>query len=148
MSFRIRWAIQGIGWAVQTLAAYFIPFVLNLALAASASEPETIMWEIANYLLFLSVGLTLGILVARLLPASTGSGRWVWTGPVGLLVFCAAWEISTERFDIISLWFGMGEAGWIKALVTWPTLACCSYSAAMRWVRRRRNRPAAGTANT
>jgi hypothetical protein len=145
MSLKICWAIQAIGWAAQTLAAYFIPLVLDFALLAN--EPETIVWEIANYVFFALAGLIFGTLVAWLRPPSIERGRWVWTGPVGLLVFLAAWEVSTGHFDIISLWFGMGEGGPIKAFVTWPTLACCTYSAVMASVRRRRNRPLAGRAN-
>ncbi len=103
------------------------------------------LWEIANYLYFAVAGLTFGILVAKLLPASAESGRWVWIGPVGLLILCAAWEMCAGRFDIISVWFGMGEGGPIKAFVTWPTLACCTYSTAMHRARRTHN-PLAGGA--
>jgi hypothetical protein len=137
LSFKIGWAVQAAGWAVQTLAAYFIPLVLDFILAVWINEPETMMWETANYVFFTLAGLTFGILVAGLMPASTESGRWVWASPVGLLVFCAVWEMSTGRFDIISVWFGMGEDGPIKTFVTWPALACCTYSAAVEWRRRR-----------
>jgi hypothetical protein len=141
LSFKLGWAVQVAGWAVQTFAVYLIPLALNFAWFHG---PETMIWEIANYVFFLLAGLFFGILVAALLPGSTGSGRRVWIGPVGLLVFFAVWELSTGRFDILSVWFGMGEGGPIKAFVTWPALACCTYSAAMQRARRRRSHSSAG----
>ncbi len=140
LSFTSGWGVQAIGWAVQTLAVYFIPLVQNFILAVWIHHPETVAWEIAHYLFFAIVGLTLGVLVSQVLPASTESGRWVWAAPVGLMLFCAIAEIAAGHFDIISLWFGMGEAGWITMLVTWPAVGCCTYSAAMEWARRRRHR--------
>lgn len=140
LSFKLGWATQVAGWVVQTLAAYLIPFALNVALIHG---PETMTSEIANYIFFLLGGLLLGTLVAKLLPGSTDSGRQIWVAPVALLVFFAVWEISTGRFDILSVWFGMGEGGPIKAFVTWPALACCTYSAAMEWERRTRGRSSA-----
>jgi hypothetical protein len=137
MSFKV-------GWAVQTLAMYLIPLALAMILATWINEPDTVTWEIANYGFFVLAGLTFGLSVAGLLPASAESGRWVWTGPVGLLVLSAVMEISGGRYDIITLWFGSGEAGWVCLFVTWPALACCTYSAAMEWARRRRNRSLAG----
>jgi len=140
LSFRI-------GWAIQTVVAYFVPLAGALFLAVVINEQDTVRWEVASYGFFIFAGLILGGLVAVLLPASTRSGRWVWTGPVGLLVLFAFWEICLGRFDIITLWFGTGEAGWISTLVTSPALACCTYSAAMEWALRRRNRSSTRTAH-
>jgi hypothetical protein len=134
-----------ISWAVQTLIAYFVPLSSALFLAVRVNEPDTKLWEVASYAFFALAGLILGILVAWLLPASKEGGRWVWAGPVGLLVLGAIWEICLGRFDIITLWFGTGESGWIKTLVTWPALASCTYSAAMEWARRVRSGSSAGT---
>jgi hypothetical protein len=92
-----------------------------------------------------SAGITLGVLVSRVLSASVESGRWVWAGPVGLLVVYTFLEIGSGRFDIITLWFGKGEDGWIGVFVTAPALGCGCYSAAMEWARRRRNRSLIGT---
>ncbi len=139
LSFKFSWAVQAVGWAVQTLAVYFIPLVQNFILAVWMSQPQTIMCEIANYIFFALAGLIFGIAVAWALPASTESGRWVWIAPVGLLVIGTAMEMRLSSFNLMSVWFGMGEAGWMKAFITWPTLACCTYSAAMEWARRRRN---------
>lgn len=140
LSFRI-------GWAVQTVVAYFLPLAAALFLAVEINEPDTLSWEVASYAFFLFAGLILGGLIAVVLPASTESGRWVWTGPVGLLVLLALWEMCLGRFDIVTLWFGTGEAGWISTLVTSPTLSCCTYSLAMEWALRRRSRSSAETAH-
>jgi hypothetical protein len=98
------------------------------------------MWNAANYAFFVLAGLALGILAVKLIPSCAESGRWVWIGPVGLLAFGTLLEISSGRFDIITLWFGTGEEGWVAAFVTLPTLASCSYSAVMAWAYRRRER--------
>ena len=135
--------MQAVGWAVQSLAAYLIPLALDLILASCINESNTVGWEVANYAFFVLAGLICGALVATLVPASKESGRWVWAGPVALMLFCAISEITAGHFDITSLWFGMGEAGWIKLFVTWPTLGCCTYSAAMQWARRTHSSPGA-----
>lgn len=131
----------GIAWVVQTLVAYFIPVVLALLLAGRINERDTVMWDIANYAFFALSGLVLGTLAAGIIPGWTGSGKWVWIGPVGLLVFSALLEIFSGHFDIITLWFGRGEAGWVSAFVTCPALACCTYSVLMAWRYHKRNRP-------
>lgn len=146
LSFKFSWAIQAVGWTVQTVAAYFIPLVQVFVLSVWISHPETIMWEVADYLFFALAGLIFGIAVAWVVPISTESGRWVWIAPVGLLVVCTILEMRLSPFHLMSLWFGMGEAGWVKAFVTWPTLSCCTYSAAMERGRRRRNRSRAEAA--
>jgi hypothetical protein len=134
-----------VGWAVQTAVAYFIPLAFALLLAVWINEPDTVTWDVFNYVFFAVVGLTLGVLVSRVLPASVESGRWVWAGPVGLMVVYTFMGIGSGRIDIITLWFGKGEDGWTRVIVTSPTLGCCCYSAAMEWARRRRNRPFART---
>lgn len=128
-----------IAWAVQALVAYFVLLASLLLLAGRIDEPDTVFWNIANYVFSALIGLALGVSVSLLIPASAESGRWVWAGPVGLLVLCAVWEICVGRFDIVTLWFGTGEAGWISSLVTLPALGCCGYSAAMEMTRRMRN---------
>lgn len=108
LSFKLSSAVQAVGWAAQTLAVYFIPLVQNFILAVWMSQPQTIMWEIANYIFFALAGLIFGIAVAWALPASTESGRWVWIAPVGLLVVGTVMEMRLSSFNLMTV------LGWVR----------------------------------
>ena len=127
-------------WLAQSVAVYVIPLALDLVLAGWVTS------EVLNYIFLGLLGSVLGLVISRLFPVSTESGRWVWAGPVVLLVCGVLWEMSLRDFDILTVLFGTGEAGWANVLITSPALACCCYSVAMEW-RTRRKRSFAGTAD-
>jgi hypothetical protein len=78
-------------------------------------------------------------------PASTRSGQWVWIAPAALLLFVVLWEMSLGDFDVLTILFGTGEAGYGQGFITAPTMGCLCYSAVMALGRRWRGRsPAAG----
>jgi hypothetical protein len=115
-------------WAVQTVGAYLIPLALDLMLPASWNNgPESIKVELLND----AIGLILGLSVFFLVPAAARSGRWVWTVPVALSLLAVLYEMSLGDFDMPTVFFGIGEAGWGQFFITAPTMACICYSGAM-----------------
>jgi hypothetical protein len=120
-------------WVVQTLVVYFAPLVFLMVLALGLDERDATIWATFNYCAFAAIGFALGTLVSRLFPALERSGRWVWIGPAGVLVCCVLWAMSLGDFDVLTLLFGTGEAGWVNGFITLPALGCCCYSVALLW---------------
>jgi hypothetical protein len=123
--------------AAQTVAAYLIPLVLSLVFADLIPGPESIKSDTLEDAFVAAMGLAFGLMVLLVVPRSAPTGRWVWVAPMGFLALVVLWEFSLGDFDVLTLLFGQGEAGWVQFFNTAPTMACLCYSAVMavgvRW---------------
>jgi len=123
--------------AAQTVAAYLIPLVLSIVWADLIPGPESVKSDILSDALVAGIGLGLGLLVCILIPASARTGRWAWIAPLGLLIYVILWEFTLGDFDVVTIMFGQGEAGYGQMFITAPLMACLCYSAvmalSMRW---------------
>jgi hypothetical protein len=141
----LREMIFLLGWAAQTIGAYFIPLALSIVLSGWISGPESVRAELLNDALVAAVGLSLGLTICFLVPCSHRSGQWVWVAPTVWLMFVFSWEMSRGNFNALTVAFGTGEDGWGQFFITAPLLACISYSVVMRvrlsWHSTARARP-------
>jgi hypothetical protein len=107
-----------LAWAVQTAAGYLIPLALSIVFSDWIGGPESIKVELLNDAFVAAMGLVLGLIVCLMVPSSRQSGRWVWTGPAGLLLFAVVSEMPLGDFNVLTVLFGTGEGGWVHFLIT------------------------------
>ena len=118
--------------AAQTVGAYLIPLVTITGLAGViAPGPESVKSDVLSDGFVAAVGLALGLIVSILIPTAARTGRWVWIAPTGLLVWALLWEFSLGDFDVLTIMFGQGEAGYGQMFITAPLMACLCYSGVM-----------------
>lgn len=136
------WAAALAGGAAQLAVCYFGSLWAVMVLSTWLETQEVIGTVIAEYIVFALFGLLLSVVVFALAPAAHLAGRWIWVAPVALLASGIVWDVS--QFGLRGTpddFIGLGEAGWVRALVTEPAWGCCWYSAAMVWHDRRRKGP-------
>jgi hypothetical protein len=129
-----------LGWVLQSVVVYFGPLILVIFLSTWLSAPDSVTWQILDYVIFGLSGMTMALVVSGIMATTDNAGRWVWTLPVILLICNVAWD--TFHGDVNSFrnaFLGTGEAGWVKGLLTLPAWASCCYSATMAWHRHRQN---------
>lgn len=94
---------------------------------------------LAGYTAFSAVGFGLGFAVQAMLPrAAHYGGQWAWIVPCCLLVW-GLLDQSKAPGTVIGTYFirSPGDEGLGLALITWPALAACCYSAGVVAAKRR-----------
>jgi len=128
-------------WASQLAAAVCGPMIVFTILASVVELRDTLLAQLFSYAFVAALAMTLAIAIYAFAPVTAREGRWVWVIPAVLECLAIIWQISIG--GIGSAWYvfffvrgpGRGEAS-LGLLLTYPTWACCCYSAGMWWRRR------------
>jgi hypothetical protein len=141
----MTWLLAFGGGFLQLGLAYFGPLVVAMVLELALGAKDSVAWLVFDYVIFWFLSISAALSVFRLMPEAAESGRWVWAVPVALLASGVVWDMHLGIFNTArAVFWGRGEDGWVRALVTLPAWSCCWYSGTMTWRRRRRNRSLVG----
>lgn len=126
-------------WALQQVLVPVIVSVLAMSTASFLGTvfnrqdgrpmdpvPEALM----SIIFFCGFAFLLAVLVRRIFPRAGATGKWIWVVPFSILVGGLVWDLA--RFPaqkvLAGFFYPSGEDAWAAYLLTFPTLACISYS--------------------
>jgi hypothetical protein len=148
-------------WLIQQIAAPLVPFVWALLTASVpptlgryagtyVGQPLEIAIEIVWYfVLGWGLAFALALVVRRVFPSASRSGRWVWVLPVLLFTAGFIWDCTLFSFpQAASEFFYYGSAGEAAlgfSLITFPTCSCLIYSLAIYLAEKKAARTTATT---
>jgi len=137
---------SGTSWLLQLFCAYLGPVLALGVLANWLDLKDTTIMDYVTTCLF---SVAAAKVIGRLVPESVVEGRWVWTVPAGLEIFCVVWAmVSGGIGSVVQLFYaesgpkGGEGSGWVLALLTIPVWSCLCYSVVMWRGFVRRSRPA------